>query len=75
MFAFPATAAALIALLAWDTKHKGFIFALELGGCWAFAAYWLVKGQEIKKTKEDAEAAAMALQTSAKARPEARFLA
>ncbi|MFP2926300.1 hypothetical protein ACLESO_13990 [Pyxidicoccus sp. 3LG] len=61
MFACPAIAAVLIGLLAWDTEHKGFLFAVELGGIWAFAAYWLVKSREIERTREDAAKAAAQL--------------
>jgi hypothetical protein len=69
MFVCPAIAAVLIGQLAWDTEHKGFVFAVELGGIWAFAAYWLVKSREIEGTKEDAVRAAAQAQPPIQPQP------
>jgi hypothetical protein len=91
MIALPLTAFILISALQVDQTNKNVTFAVEFAGIWAFAAFWLVKGREIKRTQRDAEEPArgevagagpeaMGLppgpgRPAAKASAEARFLA
>ena len=47
MLASPLTAFVANSILGTDTS---FVFFIEVAGIWAFAAYWLIKGSELKRS-------------------------
>jgi hypothetical protein len=47
MLASPLTAFIVNSIIGTETS---FVFFIEVAGIWAFAAYWLIKGSELKRS-------------------------